>query len=348
MYTKMNITKKIADELTQSNLSMQPNIYISKTDIEAAYQRIKRFLKATPVIRSAYYSDLLGAEVFLKLEILQPTHSFKVRGALNAVLAMPEELRSKGIVTASGGNHGLGIALVCKLNGTRAVVYLPVHTPQIKVDALKKLGAEVIMYGEVWDEANNYAKDVAKKQGMSYVHPFNDPLVIAGQSTLILELIEQIGNPDLIVASIGGGGLVSGIISTVHHFSIGAKVAGVETIGADSMNQSIKVGTIIELPAITSIAESLGAKRTEELTFKIVQKGISQLVTVEDKSAVKSIFELLEQEKVLAEPAASCCLAALTEGKIHFSPGSKIVVVVCGANVSLDKLALWRQKYLGN
>ena len=306
--------------------------------LEEAAQTVKCFLKPSPLIQSRRLSEKLETPVYLKLESLQPTHSFKVRGALNAISSIEESVRKRGVVTASGGNHGLGVTLASNLLDTSALVYLPLSTPELKLNALKKLGAEVILEGEAWDEANQKALSVAESRGLSYIHPFNDDKVMAGQGSLVKEIVDEGLKPDLIVASIGGGGLISGIISAAHHFSPTSRVAGVETEGADCMSRSVEKDEIIELDAISSIAESLGAKKTEARPFNIVKNNIASLAVVEDKSAVQAALELIDQDKLLAEPAASCCIAALLEGKLDFKKGEKIVIVICGANTSLAKL----------
>ncbi len=311
---------------------------IGKEELESAASVVKKFLAPTPLVRSAMLSDELKTPVYLKLESLQPTHSFKVRGALNAISSLTEEVRKRGIVTASGGNHGLGVTLACNLLGTTARVYLPVKTPELKVNALKKLGAEVLMEGEAWDEANRKALSDAENRGLTYIHPFNDSKVMAGQGTIVTEILAQGLAPDLMVASIGGGGLISGIISAVSHFCPTTRVAGVETEGADCMRRSVQANEIIELDSIKSIADSLGAKKTEERPFNIVKNNVSQLATVEDRSAVKAALDLLNQDKLLAEPAATCCIAALREGKLDFKEGETLVIVVCGANTTVEKL----------
>lgn len=311
---------------------------IDSSCLEEAAQTVKCFLKPSPLIQSRRLSEKLETPVYLKLESLQPTHSFKVRGALNAISSIEESVRKRGVVTASGGNHGLGVTLASNLLDTSALVYLPLSTPELKLNALKKLGAEVILEGEAWDEANQKALSVAESRGLSYIHPFNDDKVMAGQGSLVKEIVDEGLKPDLIVASIGGGGLISGIISAAHHFSPTSRVAGVETEGADCMSRSVEKDEIIELDAISSIAESLGAKKTEARPFNIVKNNIASLAVVEDQSAVQAALELIDQDKLLAEPAASCCIAALFEGKLDFKKGEKIVIVICGANTSLAKL----------
>jgi threonine dehydratase len=314
---------------------------ISRAEIQEAENRISTFLAPTPLVRSSFYSNQTGAEIFLKLETLQPTHSFKVRGAFNAILAIPEAQRKRGVVTASGGNHGMGVALAAANQGVPATIYLPVHTPQIKVETIHQLGADVILFGNVWDEANREAMAIAAREGKNYIHPFDNPYVMAGQSTIVSELMRQLPTIDLIVASIGGGGLISGLLSAAKHFTPATRVVGVETIGADCMYQSRKAGRIIELPAITSVAESLGAKKTEPTQFDIVMENISDLVEVSDEAAIQALLEIIREEKILVEPAASCCLAALRSREIPFKAGEKVVVVVCGANVAMDQVMQW-------
>lgn len=320
-------------------------IVIAKSEIEAARQRISEHLPPTPVLHSTYYSDKFGAQVFLKLETLQPTHSFKVRGALNAILALPDDKRRRGVVTASGGNHGLGVALACKKLGINAKIFLPVKTPQVKIDAIAALGAEIILAGQAWDEANELAQQTAVTEMRSYIHPFNDVQVMAGQATIVTELLEQIKNIDVIVASIGGGGLISGIISAVKHYSPNTRVYGVETRGAHSMYLSVLAGEITPLESITSIAESLGAKKTEGTPFEIISQNIEEVLVVDDQAAVASLLELLQHEKMLVEPATSCSIAALNQKLIKINPQENVAVVMCGANVALGKVLDWAAKY---
>jgi threonine dehydratase len=307
-------------------------------EIEAAASHIRTHLAVTPLVRSDHFSRKLDANVFFKLETLQPTHSFKARGAFNALMQLDDGQRKRGVVTASGGNHGLAVAHAARVLGIRATIYLPESATEAKLAAIRPLGPEIIIHGTAWDDANALAMRIATQTGRTYVHPFDDQAVMAGQGTMVLELLQQMPTPDLIVASVGGGGLISGIISAVKHFSPATQVVGVETVGADSMFQSWKAGRIVELPAITSIAETLGARRTQPAQFEIVTKHISDLVTVSDDSALRALRDILEAEKILTEPAASCSVAALLERKVAFAAGQNIAVILCGANISLDKV----------
>lgn len=305
---------------------------ISQPEILRAAERIQSYLPPTPLIHSRHYSARTGADVFLKLETLQPTHSFKVRGALNAILSLPEQSLAKGVISASQGNHGLGVALAAATVRIPATIYLPNTALPARVSALQELGAEVILHGDTWDEANRLAQHAAAAQGRAYIHPFNDRAVMAGQGTIVLELLQQAPRIDKILASIGGGGLLSGIISAVRNAGIAAQVYGVETLGADCMYRSRAAGEIVELPAITSIATSLGAKRTEPPQFDIITQYAADLCVVSDESALQAVQEMLDKEKLVIEPAAGCVLAALTGGLIPIEPHETIVVIVCGAN----------------
>lgn len=320
---------------------------ISAAELQDAQKRIAEYLTPTPLIFSRHFSQITGCKVFLKLEILQPTYSFKVRGAFNAVLSLPEQAKMLGVTTASSGSHGLGVALACMTLQIPCTIYLPLCTPNLKVEAIRKLGAEVISHGEAWDDANAKAIEMSKRTGSNYIHTFDDSLVMAGQGTIVLELLDQLKTIDLVIASIGGGGLISGTISAVQQFSPNTRVAGVETLGADSMAASLKAGHIVELPAITSIADSLGARKTAERQFEIVSKYADTVAVVTDEEAIASLLEVLSEDKILVEPAAACSLAALTNGKIRVQADETIVVILCGGNISLDKVSEWQAQKNG-
>lgn len=324
-------------------MTIQSHCLLSKEEIEQAYSRIKKYLAPTPVIKSEHFSSKHGRDIFLKLENLQPGHSFKVRGALNAVLSVPEEKRRRGIICASGGNHGLGVALACSKLQVPCKVFLPNYAPKLRVDAIKKLSATIVMHGDNFGDTKKLAVQTAEESDCAFIHPFDDAQVMAGQGTMVLELIEQLDKLDSIIVSIGGGGLISGIISAVEHFSPKTKIIGVETKGADCMALSVQAGHIIELPKITSIADTLGAPRTEQRQFEIVSKYVKELVVVEDQEAISSLLELLSEEKLLVEPASSCSLAALNSEKIQAHLGQRVGVIMCGGNIALDRVCQWLQ-----
>jgi threonine dehydratase len=297
---------------------------IDRQDIEDAFQTIRHWLAPTPLIRSRHLSRKLGANIFFKLETLQPTHSFKVRGAFNAISRLPEDVRGSGVVTASGGNHGLAIAFAAGALGIHATVLLPAKTPAERISAIQALNANVILHGASWDDANIEALEIARKKQIAYIHPFDDADVMAGQATIVKELVAQIPRIDLLVASIGGGGLISGLISAVAAYSPATRVAGVETEGADSMYRSWRAGRIVELEAITYAWS---------------------LCTVSDDQAIDALVDLLAEEKLLTEPATSCSVAAIVQGKVPVKRDENVVVVLCGANVGLARIAGWITRF---
>lgn len=314
-------------------------------DIRAASRRIQALSPPTPLVHSEYFSRTLGAKIYLKLELLNPTRSFKTRGAANALLTLDEAQRAHGVVTASGGNHGLGVAYVAQCLGIPARIYLPENTPDSKVTAFDAYQAEIVMFGASWAECNPLALAAAQRENMAYIHPFDDDAVMAGQGTIGLEILRARPETSLVIASIGGGGLIAGIASAIAQQSPGARVYGVETVGADSMAQSFRRGRPITLPAITSIANTLGAPSPGERQFAIVREHVADVAAVSDADAVAAMLECLEQEKLLVEPAMSCIFAALKQGAISIAPEDTVVVVVCGGNATLADLQAWRRQF---
>ena len=327
-------------------MTMTEALLTPKVDINAARERISAYLTPTPLIRSEHYSQRLGANVYFKLEMLNPTHSFKPRGALNAVLALTKAQLQRGVIGASAGNHGLGLSYAGSRLGVPVEIYLPTYALQTFLDAIELLGAQIILFGDSWDAANQRAMEVAQETNRPYIHPFDDPHVVAGQATVGAEILDQIDHVDTLVASIGGGGLISGLISAFQHDSPETAIWGVETKGVDSMAQSIRHGSRIELAELTSIAKSLGAKRVGERMFELVSRYVEDVVVMTDAQAVDALFELLNYEKLLVEPATACGLAALTDGQIPVRAGSNVVVVICGANVSLEDVLTYQQMYM--
>ncbi len=313
--------------------------------IEEARARLAPYLTPSPVRLSEGYSRQLGARVVMKLELLLPTHAFKVRGALNALLSLPETTRARGVVTASAGNHGLGLAYAGAQTQTGVTVVLPVNTPQVRVDEIQNLRGNVIIHGEDWNEANARALFLAETRGLVYVSPFDDPAIMAGQGTLALELLEQAPDLDVVVVSVGGGGLISGVASALKALKSEARIIGVETAGADCMAQSLKAGRLVELPRFGSIAQSLGTKRSTERPFAVVRELVERVEVVSDEAALRDLLTLLNTEKLLVEPAASCTLSALTEGLVPDLRGKTVVPVLCGGNVTLPQVLGWLEQF---
>jgi threonine dehydratase len=309
---------------------------ITLNDIQSARQRIIGRVARTPLVSSATLGARLGTQVFLKLELFQKTGSFKVRGAFNKVLSIPEKQRGRGLVAVSGGNHAQAVAYVGRELGLPAVILMPQATPRNYVDATEGYGAKVILVpsaAEAFDKIAGY-----ESQGWTSIHPFDDPLVMAGQGTVGLEIVEDEPQVTDVVVSIGGGGFIGGVATAVKGLRPGARMWGVETEGADAMSQALAQGQPVRLAAITSIARTLGAPSVSERTLKMAQKYLESVTLVPDSEAVNALRFLLERAKVLTEPAASCTLAAADRLRDQFGPDSRVVLVLCGGNTGVSDL----------
>lgn len=307
---------------------------LGRSEVGSLRELLAPHVRWTPLVRSAWFSDRLGCNLFFKLENVQVTGAFKCRGALARVLSMPVAQRQRGLVTASAGNHGLGVAFAARQVGVPACVYLPVSTPSYKVEAIRRYGAQVVLAGEAWDDANEVAQAAAEAQGLTYVHPFSDEAVIRGQSTIAYEVLEDLPDTDVMVCSIGGGGLIAGLSRYVP-----VRVYGVEPEGADSMSRSLQAGRVVTLDRVSTVAESLATRRVTPLTLGYAQRFVEDVVVVGDAAAEAQLLAVLQHEKQLVEPAASCTLAALEQGLIPDIQGKNVVVLLCGGNLAVSRLA---------
>jgi threonine dehydratase len=308
--------------------------------IQDAQRRIAGRLHRTPLVASNALSEQLGAKIFLKLECLQKTGSFKPRGAFNKLLSLSDAEKACGVVGVSGGNHAQGLAYAAQTLDIRATICMPRSTPRNYLDATRGYGAEIVLCDNIaaaFAEARRL-----KESGLTEVHPFDDPLIAAGQGTIGLEILEDLPDVSRVYVSIGGGGLIAGVATALRRTRPDIRVIGVETHGADAMAQSVAANRLVELPSITSIARTLGAPRASEFTLRHVQELVDEVVVVEDAEALAALEFLLERTKYLTEPAAACCLAAARRQAPSFRPNEKIVLLLCGGNVSLADLAQWR------
>jgi threonine dehydratase len=311
--------------------------------IEQARDRLRGLVHRTPLVRSRALGERLGCEVYLKLECFQKTGSFKPRGAFNKLLSLSLEERSRGVVAVSGGNHAQGVAYAARALGVAATIFMPASTPRNYLDATRGYGAETLLVPTIraaFDEAERL-----RAAGKVMVHPFDDPLVAAGQGTVGLEIVEDVPDVDRVYVSIGGGGLIAGVAAAVRAARPGAKIVGVETEGADAMAKAVAAGAPVELPAITSIARTLGAPKVCDFTLRAVQEMVEEVVVVDDASAARALFLILERTKVLVEPAAACCLAAAERRRGQFRKDEKVVLLLCGGNVSTADLTTFAQKF---
>jgi threonine dehydratase len=308
-----------------------------------AQNRLRGLVHRTPLVRSAALSDSLGAEVHLKLELLQKTGSFKPRGAFNKLLSLTAEERGRGVVAVSGGNHAQGVAYAARRLGVPAVVVMPEGTPRNYLEATRGYGAEVVLVSDI--RAAFAEGQRLQQQGRVMVHPFDDPLVAAGQGTIGLEIVDELPGVTHVYVSVGGGGLITGVATALKAVRPGVRVVGVETHGADAMSQSLAAGRLVELPAITSIARTLGAPRVSEFTLRHVQQRVDEVVVVDDAEAVATLTLILERTKYLTEPAAACCLAAAGRHRDRFRREDQVVLLLCGGNVSAADLCAFRRQF---
>lgn len=306
------------------------------TSIKQAQERIQPFIKRTPLEHSQTLSRYLGTNVWVKLELFQKTGSFKVRGAFNKLLSLSAEERKRGVVAISGGNHAQAVAYASSVLDVDAVVLMPESTPQNYVEATKNYGATVDLQPTItaaFAEIKRY-----ESGGRIFIHPFDDPLVMAGQGTVGLEIMEDLPATTDIILSIGGGGFGGGVSTAVKAMKPEVKIRGVETIGADAMSLALAAGHPVELPAITSIAKTLGAPSVSTRTLALAKKHLEEVIVVPDEEAVKALKFILERLKVLTEPAASCTLAAASRLKDQFNENNNLVLIFCGGNLSVADL----------
>ena len=308
-------------------------------DIRAAQKRIQPYLKRTPLAYSKSLSDRLGTNVFVKYELFQKTGAFKPRGAFNKLLQLTDEERAQGVVAVSGGNHAQAVAYASSVLGVNAVIAMPENTPQHYLDATRGYGAMVDLQPTIADAFQRVKEYEAL--GRIFVHPFDDPLIVAGQGTVGLEVVEDVPDVTDIIVSIGGGGLAGGVAVAAKESVPNVKVWGVETIGADAMSQALAAGVPVELPAITSIAKTLGAPYVTEMTLQLVRNYMESVTVVPDSEAVDALLFIAERLKVITEPAASCTLAAAERLRARFHPESKVVLIFCGGNTGMRDVCGW-------
>jgi len=311
---------------------------LTLASIQTARERLGDAIYYSPCQISHSLSELGGVPLHLKLENLQRTGSFKERGALNKLLTLTTSERAAGVIAASAGNHAQGVALHASQLGIRAMIVMPLATPLVKVAATRNFGAEVLLHGASYDEACDEALRICAERGMTFLHPFDDYEVIAGQGTIALELLEQVPDLATVVVPIGGGGLISGIACALKETNPNISVLGVETERLPSMIRAQEAGEPVTLPAAATIADGIAVRRVGDLTLPLVNKYVDEIVTVDDEEVASAILVLLEQEKTLAEGAGAAALAAILQHKTTL-PQGPTVALVCGGNIDVTLLA---------
>ncbi|MBO6825310.1 MAG: threonine/serine dehydratase [Sneathiella sp.] len=298
-------------------------------DFKQASNRLKPYIRRTPTIPLKLSEDL---EILVKLENLQVSGSFKVRGALNTVLSLSEEELSRGLVTASGGNHGMGVAYAGALTQTPTTIYLPENTPASKVKKLQKLTPDVIVSGPVWDDANALALKDRDENGKTYIHPFADDTVIQGQGTIALEMLEDVADLEVLLVAIGGGGLISGVASAAKQINPNIKIIGIEAEGAPTLHDSLKAGELVTLDGIYTKASTLAPRRSAEANFDIISKNVDEVVLVSDEIMEEAACWLWENAGIAVELSAAAAIGALHSKRID-TKGAKTGVIICGAGL---------------
>lgn len=306
---------------------------ITIEDIEAARERIHPYVRRTPIIEAAQARDPLpiAASVVMKLELLQVTGSFKARGAMNRLLGSPPSEIKAGIVTASGGNHGLAVARTAKVAGVPAMVFVPETVSPAKVDKMRRWGADVRVVGAEWSVSNEAAHDYARASGASYFHPFADPLVVAGQGTLGLEILDQIWDFDTIVVAIGGGGLIAGLSTAIKARRPDMRVVAVEPVGSPTMKASLDAGEVVTLPEVTSRVATMSCRRTDERVFEVARRHVADVVLVPDEAMLEASRWLWFEFGVAADLSGAASVAALRSGHPAFAGSKRICALICGA-----------------
>ena len=305
---------------------------ITLDDIRAARVRIADAVRRTPVLRAAPTRDdpAPGAELWLKLESLQVTGSFKARGAFSKVRSLPPAEVAKGLVTASGGNHGVAVAYVGRAAGVKTRIFVPRGVSPAKARRIERYGAVLEKVGDVFDDANRAALAVAA-EGVTYVHPFDDPAVVAGQGTTALEILEDLPDLDMLIVAIGGGGLVAGMAVAAKALRPQLKIVGVEPFGAPTMHAALAAGKPVTLPAITTRVPTLASRATTALTFDIARRHVDHVVLIEDDDMDRAAAWLWRETGVAADPSGAAAVAALLSGRLKPPAGAKVCALVCGA-----------------
>ena len=301
-------------------------------DFTTAREHLQKVLLPTHLIYSPIFSEESGNQIYIKPENLQKTGAFKIRGAYNKINKLTEEEKKRGVIASSAGNHAQGVAYAARELGIKAVIVMPKTTPLIKVQSTKKYGAEVVLYGDVYDDAYQKAKELEAQEGYVFVHPFDDIDVLEGQGTIALEILEEMPDAEVIVVPIGGGGLISGIAAAAKMIKPEIKIIGVEPSGAASATEALKKNKVVTLPEANTIADGTAVKRIGDLTFNCIKQYVDEVVTVDDYELTEAFLLLAEKHKIIAENSGILPLAAL---KKLSERDKKVVPVVSGGNIDV-------------
>ncbi len=307
-------------------------------DFVAARARMEPHVKHTPLLTSRVLSETTGFDVRLKAELFQRTGSYKIRGPLNKFTFLSDEEKRRGVICSSAGNHAQGVALAAKIHGIRAVVAMAENATPSKIAATRGYGAEVVLHGTIWDEANEKAQQLVAEQGLTYIHPFDDDQLIMGQGTVGLEIVQDWPDVDVIVVPIGGGGLISGVVQAAKAHNPAIKVIGVESSGAPGMQRSVAEGHLVTLDRVDCIIDGLRVKRVGTRNFEIVRQYVDEIVSLPDEQIFEAVLWVMHYAKLVPEGAAAAPVAALLQGLVKVPRGARVVCVLSGGNINLDQL----------
>jgi threonine dehydratase len=313
-----------------------PSLLIQFSEIEEARERIRSAIITTPCSPSKLLSERLGCKVFLKMENLQITGSFKERGACNKLMSLTPEERARGVIASSAGNHAQALAYHGSRLGIDTKIVMPEGTPLIKVTRTKNFGAKVVLYGSSYDDAYRHAMELCEQEGRVFAHPFDDRAVIAGQGTIGLELLEQNPYLDVVIVAVGGGGMISGVAAAMKETNPKIRIIGVEPAALASMKSAILTGAPVELPASATLADGIAVRRVGAMTLANAAHYVDDIVTVTEEQIANAILTLLEQEKTVAEGAGAAPVAALLEGLIPNIKGKRVCPIICGGNIDMN------------
>ena len=309
---------------------------LSLEKFEEATEAVSRVISETKLVYSEHFSNMTGNRVYFKPENMQYTGAYKVRGAYYKISTLTAEEKKRGLITASAGNHAQGVAYAAKLAGCKAIIVMPTTTPLMKVNRTRSHGAEVVLYGNVFDEAMAYAYQLAEENGYTMIHPFNDLDVATGQGTIAMEIIKELPTVDYILVPIGGGGLCTGVSTLAKLLNPKIKVIGVEPAGANCMQESLKAGEVLTLPTVNTIADGTAVKRPGELLFPYIQKNVDKIITIEDSELIVAFLDMVENHKMIVENSGLLTVAALKHLDVQ---KKKVVSILSGGNMDVITMA---------
>jgi threonine dehydratase len=312
--------------------------FLTKSDFDIARENARPYIHRTPVFHSSTLSEMTGAEVYLKAEMFQKAGSYKVRGPLNVLAHMPKETRERGLICSSAGNHAQGVARAAREYGVKATVVMAQGAPEAKINATRSYGAEVVLHGNIWDDAYKHSLKLQKERNLTYIHPFDDPLLVAGQGGVGYETIEDVPGLDMLIVPIGGGGLISGCAQIVKLINPNVKVIGVEMAHAPAMKRSIEAGRIVTLDDIPVIIDGLTVKTVGKYTFEVCKVFVDEIVGVDEREIFAAVPWIMERCKLVAEGAAAASVAALLTEAVKPAAGSTVACVLSGGNLNLAAL----------